>query len=180
VGHLPTALLPPHLPAYSILGFPTQQTPSLAPSTDNQLTAELANLKSTITVLSKTVSDLQPKVKGAKTPVTQPTPPTGKPGTQGKGFDHVNSPTHASKAVAKGRPSLILDLGVTNQENQLAFEMVTYLNNELHVQGYENIKLSVMRWTSKRNIRVRSAYFLSRATPAKFSKLLRVQKSAGE
>src|SRR5882757_3206003 len=47
-----------------ILGIPAQTTTSTPPS-DNRLAAELSKLKSTISALSRTVTSLQPKTKGA-------------------------------------------------------------------------------------------------------------------
>ena len=54
-----------------ILGLPAQQTQTLPPP-DNQLKAELTEIKSTIAALSKAVSGQQPKAKGvSNTPATQ-------------------------------------------------------------------------------------------------------------
>ncbi|KAN0105780.1 hypothetical protein V8E52_010690, partial [Russula decolorans] len=46
-----------------ILGLPTQNTPTQPPP-DNQLKAELSEIKSTISALSKAVNSLPPKAKG--------------------------------------------------------------------------------------------------------------------
>src|SRR6266566_2176829 len=134
-----------------ILGIPSQniQTP---PPQENQLKAELTNLKSTISALSKTVISLQPKAKGVQAPSTQ-TPPTHKGNTsaQGKGPTNITPPTYASTAVAKARPSLVLDLG-TPQEDQLNSELTGDLNGLLYESGFEDIKISATRYTKKGNL----------------------------
>jgi hypothetical protein len=51
-----------------VLGIPTQQ-PSPPTPTDNQLQAELKEIKSTLSALSKAMNGQQPKAKGAKAPI---------------------------------------------------------------------------------------------------------------
>ena len=72
----------PHIPAHP--EYPLQ-VPTNTPLTNNQFQTELLAIKSSITTLTKSVADLQPKVKEVKAPSTQPTPPAGNPGAQGKG-----------------------------------------------------------------------------------------------
>src|SRR6267154_3630580 len=57
-----------------ILGILAQST-TLTPPPNNRLTAELSNLKSTISALSRTVTSLQPKMKGASPPPPPHPPP---------------------------------------------------------------------------------------------------------
>jgi hypothetical protein len=54
-----------------ILGIPSQ-TPSKEPQPNKQLQTDLNALKSSITALTKSVADLQPKVKEAKAPTSKP------------------------------------------------------------------------------------------------------------
>jgi hypothetical protein len=68
-----------------ILGFPSQTTPT-SPPLDNQLKAELLEIKSTITALSKTVTGLQPKAKGTQAPQSQPPIPKANPAPRVKGL----------------------------------------------------------------------------------------------
>ena len=135
-----------------ILGLPAQQIQT-HPSPDNQLKAELAEIKSTIAALSKAVSSQQPKAKGvSNTPATQTPPPKGKPSTQGQGSGNVTPPTFASKAAVKSRPSLVLDLEVSNPHQQPTTELVTYVNDRLYAQGHQHVTLSAAKWTSKGNL----------------------------
>jgi hypothetical protein len=54
-----------------LLGFPAQSYPH-PPAPDKQLHAELADIKSSISTLSKMVNSLQPKANGVQTPVPTP------------------------------------------------------------------------------------------------------------
>jgi hypothetical protein len=58
----------------------------------------------------------------------------------------------ASKATAKYRPSLVLDLRVPNPKEQPTSELITYINNKLYIEGYQHVKLSAAKWTSKGNL----------------------------
>jgi hypothetical protein len=133
-----------------ILGLPTQNTPTQPPP-DNQLKAELSEIKSTISALSKAVNSLPPKAKGA-TPASQSPPPKGKPSTQGQGSGNVTPPTFASKAAAQSRPSLILDLRFPITKRQSTTDIVTFVNDRLYTQGHQQVKLSAAKWTSKGNL----------------------------
>ncbi|KAF8488436.1 hypothetical protein F5888DRAFT_1809690 [Russula emetica] len=115
-----------------ILGLPTQNQHAPSPP-DNQLRAELADLKSSISALSKTVASLQPKAKGAQVPLTpaQTPPPKGNPSAQGKGPMHPPLSTYASKAATKARPSLVLDLRATTPDQQLDNELTGLLNGSV-------------------------------------------------
>lgn len=134
-----------------LLGLPSQQTPT-QPPLDNQLKAELTEIKSTISALSKAVNGQQPKAKGTQAPTTHPPPPKGKPSAQGQGPGHVPNPTFASKAAVKPRPSLVLDLEVPYPKEQLTSELVTLVNDKLHAQGHQHVKLSAAKWTGKGNL----------------------------
>lgn len=105
-----------------------------------------------MSALSKAVTGLQPKAKGASAPASQPPPPTGKPSAQGKGPAHVTTPTFASKAAAKPRPSLILDLAASLHYRLPSSEIVTCVNDQLHTHGHQHVKLSAAKWTSKGNL----------------------------
>jgi hypothetical protein len=134
-----------------ILGIPSQ-TPANDPQPNKQLQTDLTALKSSITALTKSVADLQPKVKEVKAPNTKPPPPKGNPNAQGKGHAHTNTPTYASTAAAKTRPSLILDLGATNPDKQLNSELTADLNGMLLATGHADIKISATRYTKKGNL----------------------------
>jgi hypothetical protein len=134
-----------------ILGIPSQ-TPLTEPQPSKQLQTDLNALKSSITALTKSVADLQPKVKEVKAPASNPPPSKGKPSAQGKGPTHVNTPTYASKAAAKTRPSLILDLGATSPDKQLNSELTADLNSLLLDSGHADIKISAARYTKKDNL----------------------------
>ena len=147
-----------------ILGIPTQQPPN-PPLPDNQLKAELSEIKSTILTLSKTVKDLQPKVKGAQAPPPPTTTtPKGKPSAQGQGQGHVTTPTFASKAAVSARPSLVLDLGVTKHNKQFSPEIVAVLNEDLAKTEHQNVKLSASRWTSKGNLILTAHHSVTQAS----------------
>jgi hypothetical protein len=65
-----------------ILGLPSQTTSTQSPL-DNQLKAELTDIKSTISALSKAMNGLQPKAKGAQPLAPQPPPlPKANPGSR--------------------------------------------------------------------------------------------------
>lgn len=145
-----------------ILGLPTQHTHA-QPPTDNQLKTELSEMKSTISALSQAVIGLQPKAKGAMPPATQPPLPKGKPSTQGQGSAHVTTPTFASKAAAKSRPSLVLNLEVPFTKEQLTSELVTLVNDKLYAQGHQHVKLSAAKWTSKGNLVLTAHHTVSQA-----------------
>src|SRR5258708_882976 len=133
-----------------ILGIPTQHhttTPS-----DNQLQAKLSSIKSTITTLSKAVSDLAPKVKGAQAPPSHAPPHKGKPSAQGKGHAHAPTPSFTSKVTSKAWPSLVLDLGASNPTRHNSMEITSCLDDKLHMSGHQYIKLSAAKWTSKGNL----------------------------
>ena len=152
-----------------LLGFPAQSYPH-PPAPDKQLHAELADIKSTISALSKTVNSLQPKANGVQTPV--PTPPS-KPAAsaQGKGPTQKHTPTYASKAAATVRPSLVLDLGQDKSQKQLNEELAGDINRNLDSIGYEDVKILAARYTKKGNL-VLTAHHntsqaqLNNATPA--------------
>jgi hypothetical protein len=134
-----------------ILGLPSQSTHT-PPMPDNQLKAELLEIKSTITALSKAVTGLQPKAKGPQAPQSQPPPPKGKPSAQGQGPVNTSPHTFASKAAVKPRPSLVLDLGAPDPTKQPSAEIVTTLNVKLQHQGYSQVKFSAAKWTNKGNL----------------------------
>jgi hypothetical protein len=135
-----------------VLGIPSHTTPAPSPP-DHQLKAELAEIKSTILALSKAVSGLPPKTKGTQVPPAQnPPPPKGNPSAQGKGPSHVTPPTFASKAAAKARPSLVLDMGAQNPDHQLDDELAGEINAMLQQAGFVDVKLSAARYTKKGNL----------------------------
>ena len=134
-----------------ILGIPSQVSANSAPP-NNQIQSELTVIKSSILALSKTVADLQPKVTGAKAPTSQPTPSTGNPGAQGKGPPPLRNPTYASKAASKPRPSLVLDIGATNHDDQLDPSLNEALNGHMHKLGRDEIKFSAIKYNKKGNL----------------------------
>jgi hypothetical protein len=134
-----------------ILGIPSQVTANPPPPT-NQLQAELASIKSSISALTKSVADLQPKVIGAKAPNAKKPPPTGKPSTQGKGPPSTTTPTYASKAASKLRSSLVLDIGATNPDDQFQHSLNDNLNGFMHELGRDEIKFSATRYNKKGNL----------------------------
>ena len=136
-----------------LLGLPSHSTPATPPQSD-QLKAELLEMKSSIQALSKAVTDLQPKVQGAPapSPPTKTPPPKGKPGAQGKGPTQTPTPTYASKAALLARPSLVLELGVTNTDNQFEESIIASLNSTLAETGYDEVKISALRYTKKGNL----------------------------
>ena len=136
-----------------VLGVPHQAPSNIAPSPpDKQLTAELAEIKSTISALSKAVTSLQPKAKGAQAPSTQPPPPKGNPSAQGKGPSHVNPPTFASTAASKARPSLVMELGAIPPDKQNVQDITGYVNGKLSNSGLVNVQLSAARYTKQGNL----------------------------
>ncbi|KAH9995639.1 hypothetical protein BJV74DRAFT_795178 [Russula compacta] len=62
----------------------------------------------------------------ASLPRAPPTPPPDTPRT--KGLTHATAPTYASKAAAKARPSLVLELGATTPKQQINEELTADLN----------------------------------------------------
>jgi hypothetical protein len=134
-----------------ILGIPSQ-TPAKDPPPNKQLQTDLNALKSSITALTKSVADLQPKVKEAKAPTSNPPPPTGNPNAQGKGRNPASTPTYASKAASRPRPSLVLDLGATDPDNQLSPRLNDALNGQMHAIGRDEIKFSATRYNKKGNL----------------------------
>ena len=135
-----------------LLGLPPQNPPAPAPP-DNQLKAELTELRSTISALSVTVAGLQPKAKEAKTsPPLKTPPPTGTPSAQGKGPKQAQTPTYASKAASKARPSLVLDIGANDSQPRLHSELAVDLTDELFDLGHPDVKISATRYTKKGNL----------------------------
>ena len=136
-----------------LLGLPSHST-SATPHQNDQLKAELLNIKSSIQALSKAVSDLQPKITGAPAPPppTKNTPPKGKPSAQGKGPTTTPTLTYTSKAALLARPSLVLDLGVTNPDDQFEESIIASLNSNLAETGYNEVKISALWYTKKGNL----------------------------
>jgi len=134
-----------------ILGIPSQ-TPANPPPPSKQLQTDLLAIKSSITALTKSVADLQPKVKEAKAPAPTIPPPAGNTNAQGKGRPPVPTPTYASKAASRPRPSLVLDLGATDPDNQLSSSLNDALNGQMHAIGRDEIKFSATRYNKKGNL----------------------------
>jgi chaperonin cofactor prefoldin len=134
-----------------ILGIPSQVAPAPSPPS-NQLQTELTAIKSTITALTKSIADLQPKVKEAKASLSQPPPPAGNPKAQGKGLSHVTTPMYASKAASKPRPSLVLDTEAINPDDQFDTSLCDSLNGYMHEIGRNEVKFSATRYNKKGNL----------------------------
>jgi hypothetical protein len=127
-----------------ILGLPSPQ--------DNQLKAELAEIKSTIAALSKAVKVQQPP-QGTQPPPAKTPPPKGKPSAQAKGQTPTPPPTYASKAASPSRPSLVVELGETLQKTRITSDdMITDLNGMLLSAGHIDVKISATRYTNKGNL----------------------------
>ena len=135
-----------------ILGIPNQ-VPAHQPPQNNQIHSELNTIKSSIQALSKTVADLQPKVKEAKAPPALQNPsPAGKPNTQGKGSLQPNTTTYASKAASKPRASLVLDLGAKDPDTQFDPNLSNILNDHMGRNGRADITFSAARYNKKGNL----------------------------
>ena len=135
-----------------IVGIPSHLSPNQP--AEHQLKAELQDIRSNIQTLSKTVAGLQPKATGPQLPLPPSQKPstTGKPAVQGKGHGQPSSPTFASKAAAKARPSLVLDLGAPKSQQTDVSIIIAKLNDKLHLNEYDHIKLSAATWTAKGNL----------------------------
>ena len=128
-----------------ILSIPFQNShPPL--SSNNQLKAELANLKSTIQLLTTVVSGLQ-----SKTTSTKP-PSKILAATQGKGQANKQLQTYVSKAAATPRPSLVLELGHISHDQQISFKLADGINQGLINCGYEEVKILAMKYNKKGNL----------------------------
>ena len=135
-----------------ILGIPSQVPPTASPP-NNQQQSELTEIKSAIKALTKSVVDLQPKVNEAKAPSVKNPPPTGNASAQGKGpASLTQTPTYASKAASKSRPSLVLDIGAANPEDRFTPHLNDTLNGYLHEIGHDEVKLSATRYNKKGNL----------------------------
>ena len=132
-----------------ILGIPPPGHPTLS-SPHKQQPPELTEIKSAIKALTKSVADLQPKVKEAKASSAKNPPPAGTASAQGKGpATPTQTPTFASKAASKPRPSLVLDIGATNPDDRSTPHLNDTLNGFLHKIGHDEIKLSATRYNKK-------------------------------
>ena len=58
-----------------------------------------------------------------------PPPPTGTPSAQGKGPKQAQTPTYASKAASKARPSLVLDIRANDSLQRLDSELAADLTD---------------------------------------------------
>ena len=166
-----------------VLGIPSQNTPLPPAPIDNQLKAELAELKSNISALSKAVNSLQPKVKGMQIPAAQASPPKSTQSAQGKGPSPHPPPTFANVAAAKARASLVFDVGTTSSEQKFDSGLTADLNNMLQDSGYEDVKLSASRYTKKGNLVLMAHQHvmqsqLNAATPTIHTLVLQVYKAA--
>jgi len=135
-----------------ILGIPSQVTANLA-NPSPQYHSELLEIKSSISALTKSVEDLQPKVKPAKAPTSQPPSLAGKPSAQGKGPNPLSNQTYASKAASKPRPSLVLDIGASNPDDQfITHSLSDSLNRHMLDMGRSEIKFSAIKYNKKGNL----------------------------
>ena len=101
------------------------------PFSNNQLKAELADLKSIIQILTTAVSRLQskkPSMKPLSNVLTA---------TQGKGQVNKQLQTYASKAAATSRPSLVLELGHISPDQRISHKLANAINHELISCSYE-------------------------------------------
>ena len=135
-----------------ILGIPTQVNNN-PPTPTNASNSELQAIKRSIEALTKSVADLQPKVKAAKAPDTQTPHPASKPVAQGKGHAMSPNPTYASTAALPPRPSLVIELGATDPENHASIPVINRrLNEYMQEIGRDEIKFSAARYNKKGNL----------------------------
>ena len=136
-----------------ILGIPAQ-APTASTPPNNQLRAELTNIKSTLQALSKAVTGLQSK--GAPPPKLPPHPPKAAPSTQATGQKVTSAtPTFATKVAAPARPSLIVDISkspIPKEERPSAADLCEKINERLHNRGHKSMFLSAAKWTGKGNL----------------------------
>ncbi|KAN0113642.1 hypothetical protein V8E52_007568, partial [Russula decolorans] len=136
-----------------ILGIPTQ-SPAPSTTTNNQLKAELTDIKSTLHMLSKAVTGLQSK--GAPAPKLPTPPPKVAPSAQVTGQKLTSAPpTFAAKAATPARPSLIVDISkspIPKEDRPSATDLCEKINERLHNQGHKSMFLSAAKWTGKGNL----------------------------
>ncbi|KAN0102394.1 hypothetical protein V8E52_011988 [Russula decolorans] len=136
-----------------ILGIPTQ-SPAPSTTTNNQLKAELTDIKSTLHMLSKAVTGLQSK--GAPAPKLPTPPPKVAPSAQVTGQKLTSAPpTFAAKAATSARPSLIVDISkspIPKEDRPSATDLCEKINERLHNRGHKSMFLSAAKWTGKGNL----------------------------
>ncbi|KAN0126452.1 hypothetical protein V8E52_000092 [Russula decolorans] len=136
-----------------ILGIPTQ-SPAPSTTTNNQLKAELTDIKSTLHMLSKAVTGLQSK--GAPAPKLPTPPPKVAPSAQVTGQKLTSAPpTFAAKAATPARPSLIVDISkspIPKEDRPSATDLCEKINERLHNRGHKSMFLSAAKWTGKGNL----------------------------
>ena len=148
-----------------ILGIPSQ-IPHTTPSPpNNQLQAKLQSMRSSIQALTKSVADLQPRVKRGESQPSQPTPPIGNPLVQGKRPTPPCAQTYAFKAASTSQPSLVLDLGATNPNDQFDSTINDTLNGYMHEIGHNKIKFSTTRYNKKGNCYERTVLYCAALIP---------------
>ena len=130
----------------------TQDILQPPPPFNNQLQAELQSMRSSIQALTKSVADLQPRVKRGKSQPTQPTPFICNPSAQGKGPTPSCAQIYVSKAASTPQPSLVLDLGATNPDDQFDSTINDALNGYMHEIGCDKVKFSATRYNKKGNL----------------------------
>lgn len=138
-----------------ISGIPSQST-TKSPPPDNQLKAELNEIKSTLQALTRTVTGLQSKS-------TLP-PPKVVSSTQSPGKITLATPTYATKATTPARPSLVVDLShnmLPKESRPSAADLCESTNNKLHSHGHRNTILSTARWTNKGNLMLTASPLVS-------------------
>src|ERR1700751_4441703 len=141
-----------HPPFQLILGIPAQVNNN-SPNPTNANNSELQAIKRSIEALTKSVADLQPKVKEAKASVAQTPHPASKPIPQGKGHATSPNPTYASTAALPPRPSLVIELGATDPKNHTSIPVINRrLNEYMQEIGRDEIKFSAARYNKKGNL----------------------------
>ena len=159
-----------------ILGIPPP-LPSNPPPPSKQLQDELLAIKSSVQALTKSVASLQPKAKEAKAPTAKTPSPAGNPSAQGKGPSFTLTPTYASKATSRSQPSLVLDIGATDPDNQLDPSLNDSLNGHMHKLGRDEIKFSAARYNRKGNL-VLTTHHTTTQAQLNISKTSKILKTA--
>ena len=88
------------------------------------------------------------------TPITTYNPPpllaTLKP--RAKGSSPLHNQTYTSKAAFKPRPSLVLNIGATNHNDQLDSSLNEAFNRHMHKLSHDEIKFSTIKYNKKGNL----------------------------
>ncbi|KAN0118981.1 hypothetical protein V8E52_004753 [Russula decolorans] len=138
MSNIPTPAHPPPPTTQQIAGSPAPST-----TTNNQLKAELTDIKSTLHMLSKAVTGLQSK--GAPAPKLPTPPPKVAPSAQVTGQKLTSAPpTFAAKAATPARPSLIVDIS----KSPIPKEDRPSVTDLCH----KSMFLSAAKWTGKGNL----------------------------